>query len=522
MITTESGNTGRPFRSKKGRQILGSLRSSFDPVCLFSGLILFFIVPTFLFFSVENQKGIDLSLARISVGALLRNKIVKQATRQRPSNPYELKYGANHTVTIDEVVDVLSAFLTGLRDKWSQRQENSYTYHDVWYDYHAVAVEHLIPFDAYYLAHMPTRRDDDSIFVSMASYRDEYCMETLEGAYSNSENPAQLNIGIVQQNCNKDCMSGVLENGRTEPVPADPDCYTLFCATALGQPHCDEGRVRVLRVEESESMGPFAARYFASKLWGGESWMLQIDSHMTFAEHWDTQSITMLKNAPSTKPIISHYPPQVGFDFIKGSREATTRVCGPTFSGSQVETQIIRFEVEAEDRIFNVTPRFAPFVAAGYFVAHSGILQEVPFDPMMPWVFMGEEIIMSSRAWTHGYDIFSPTHAVVAHRYVRNHKPKYWETVGRRFWDGIDTPLGDLVVNRVKYQLGYPESARDMIQTKSVLTAVEKYSMGKVRPLKDYIKIIGLDVVRKEVTITHWCETGQPPEYAKNLTYLYN
>ena len=81
---------------------------------------------------------------------------------------------------------------------------------------------------------------------------------------------------------------------------------------------------------------------------------------------------------------------------------------------------------------------------------------------------MGEEIIMSARFWTHGYDIFSPTTSVVGHIYVRRHKPKFWEAVGRLYWVGIHNPLSALVLQRVKTQLKYPESARDMIQTKSV------------------------------------------------------
>ena len=46
---------------------------------------------------------------------------------------------------------------------------------------------------------------------------------------------------------------------------------------------------------------------------------------------------------------------------------------------------------------------------------------------------MGEEIIMSTRLWTSGYDIFSPSQAVVGHIYVRRHKPKFWESVSYQF-----------------------------------------------------------------------------------------
>ena len=56
---------------------------------------------------------------------------------------------------------------------------------------------------------------------------------------------------------------------------------------------------------------------------------------------------------------------------------------------------------------------------------------QVPFDPLLPWIFMGEEISMSARLWTSGYDIFSPTTNVLNHYYVRRHYPKFWESVNR-------------------------------------------------------------------------------------------
>jgi hypothetical protein len=78
-----------------------------------------------------------------------------------------------------------------------------------------------------------------------------------------------------------------------------------------------------------------------------------------------------------------------------------------------------------------------------------------------------------------------------------------------------------LVLNRIKYQLGYPESAKDMILNKSILTAVEQYSMGTERPLEEYLRLVGLNMERKEVTYTEWCETGQPPPGFEKYKHLY-
>ena len=49
---------------------------------------------------------------------------------------------------------------------------------------------------------------------------------------------------------------------------------------------------------------------------------------------------------------------------------------------------------------------------------------DVPFDPYLPFLFMGEESILSARFWTNGYDIFAPIHDVCAHDYVRKESSK--------------------------------------------------------------------------------------------------
>ena len=80
--------------------------------------------------------------------------------------------------------------------------------------------------------------------------------------------------------------------------------------------------------------------------------------------------------------------------------------------------------------------------------------------------------------------------------------------VGRDFSPNVHNPLQGMVIDRIKYQLGYPESAKDMIAAKSLLTAVEQYSMGTERPLSEYMDIVGLNMMTKEITLTKWCREG--------------
>jgi hypothetical protein len=126
-------------------------------------------------------------------------------------------------------------------------------------------------------------------------------------------------------------------------VEPDVDCYKAFCE-AEGKEICARGQVRVLNIDEPESLGPYAARYFASKLWLGEQWFMQTDAHMTFAQNWDQTSVDMLQKCPSKKPVISHYPPADTADLDGMANEAASRLCGPIFATSDLESQIIRLE----------------------------------------------------------------------------------------------------------------------------------------------------------------------------------
>ena len=317
---------------------------------------------------------------------------------------------------LDEIITYLDSYIHQLHDALGEAKHA--TFEGVWQAYHDLTVKTLYPWDRQYLHRMPKRRMDGSVFLSLATYRDENCFNTITNAYSKAKYPEKLFVGMVQQNCHHDCKTGVLANVTIVDAPPDDDCYQLFCNSTLGRPICANRQVRVLDIDEPESLGPYAARFFASKLWYGESWFMQTDAHMTFATHWDDTSIRMLQKAPSPKPILSHYPPSETYDLDGKKDRPTSRLCGPVFAPSDLESQIVRLEgAGLYDTEKLEYPSFAPFTAAGYFVAHSDFLREVPFDPFLPWIFMGEEIIMSSRLWTAGYDIFAPNEAVVGHIY---------------------------------------------------------------------------------------------------------
>jgi Glycosyltransferase (GlcNAc) len=207
-------------------------------------------------------------------------------------------------LTISEITDYLSQWISQLHQHLQQSDFKKGKEQAIWTAFHNLTINTLYPWDQQYLQRMPLRRQDGSIFLSVASYRDENCLNTMLEAYRKAKDPNKLFVGLVQQNCQQDCYTGIMKDGksRLQPNP-DPDCHGDFCASAEGKPFCEAHQVRTLHIQESESLGPYMARYFASKLWNGEEWFMQVDSHMTFAQDWDAISIKGLKKAPSSKPV---------------------------------------------------------------------------------------------------------------------------------------------------------------------------------------------------------------------------
>jgi hypothetical protein len=60
-----------------------------------------------------------------------------------------------------------------------------------------------------------------------------------------------------------------------------------------------------------------------------------------------------------------------------------------------------------------------PFVGAGFQLSSADVLIDVPFDPKLDMLFVGEEILYSARLWTKGWDMFAPDMNLVWHHYNR-------------------------------------------------------------------------------------------------------
>ena len=293
---------------------------------------------------------------------------------------------------------------------------------------------------------------DDTIFVSIASYRDADCSMTVKDLFAKARRPERVFVGLCEQN------SG----------DAKEQC------TAPGFKH--HRNVRAVSIPSAEAKGPTFARYLCSTLYRGEAWYLQIDSHTRFVDGWDDLSISMARTCPSRKPVLTHYP----HDSKKNSlgESSVPILCKSKFNSDGIPT----FEaVVFSAKDFNGKPKPVPFVSGGFMFAPGTITTEVPFDPSLDHLFQGEEFLYSARLWTSGYDFFTPPKNVVMHEYYREGAPKYWNDIPT--WNASQKQS----VKKVRQILGFERPA---------LTGYA-YALGTARTMDAYLSFAGLDASRK-------------------------
>ena len=451
-------------------------------------------------------------------------------------------YSGKHP-TIAGISLILDKFLQAMHESNKQLATHGKELHrnEVHEAFVKLAQTHLAPFETTYRDKpiFPIR-DDDSVFISLASFRDHLLGDTLKGAFDQAKHPDKLFIGAIVQNCfglnpypgepGVQCRTGAQVVGKVHgrdqtkvsDAPPDRNGIEQFCTNPKYKPYCDKGHIRVLYLHENESLGPAMARYYASKLWGGESFFMQVDSHLEFYTHWDELYTNEVKSAKSfPKAVLSSYPP--GFQNENGGileREPTpgARLCTCSFSDSDVEAKIIRINSGVGYSGGEEHPTQIPFIAAGFFFTPAGFLVDVPFDPYMPWCFMGEEIMLSMRSWTHGWDIYAPRMNWIAHQYRpgRMGLPKFWGSVGRLFGrpgPGFSNQLQLRLIKRVKHLVGYKDCCtREKLTADGdelVLTDVEHYGFGDVRSREEYLNWANINVDANRCRSIKWCNNGE-------------
>ena len=290
----------------------------------------------------------------------------------------------------------------------------------------------------------------DAIYISIAAYRDPQLIPTVEDCLARAARPERLRFGICWQHSSEE----------------------------LALPWTGDSRFRILDVDWRSSQGACWARAELMKLYAGERYFLQLDSHHRFAADWDERAIDQLRRTGSPKPVLTTYAP--AFDPQKAD-ERTEMPTQMTFDRFTEDGIVLCRADELSHWQARDRPARARFLSAHFLFTIGEFVSEVPYDPEL--YFHGEEISLAVRAFTHGYDLFHPIETIVWHEHGREHQHKHW----------TDHLHGEVEI---------PWYLRDRRSLDKVQRLLERSQdsgagLGRVRAVEEYEAYAGLSFTRR-------------------------
>jgi hypothetical protein len=278
-----------------------------------------------------------------------------------------------------------------------------------------------------------------TIFISIASYRDSELINTIKDILINAEHPNNLRFGICFQ---------------------DDDINKL-------EEYVNDKRFKIINIHYSITKGCCWARSMVQKLYDNETYTLQLDSHHRFVKNWDTILIDMflnLKKDGVDKPLITTYLPS-----YNPNNDPQDRIMCPWSIklDKVIENNILLF---IPDYIMNhkelTKPIKGDFFSGHFSFTHGNFCNEIPYDDNL--YFIGEEINISLRSYTHGYEIYYPHILVAWHEYTRKHRTKHWDD-DKEWWkkDKKSKQYFSLFLN-------------------NDISLEEKFKLGKVKDISTY------------------------------------
>ena len=281
-----------------------------------------------------------------------------------------------------------------------------------------------------------------SVFVQIASYRDPQLVPTLRDMFAKADYPEYLNVCIAWQRSEVE----TLEEFSNHP------------------------QFKVLDIPHTESKGACWARNLIQQNYSGEEFTLQLDSHMRFAKGWDTELIKVyneLKAAGHKKPLLTAYLPSFDPDIHpEGTKNEAWQMNFDRFTSDG----IVLFSAGQIDSDYLAFPIPSRFYSAHFCFTSGDFCKEVPHDPNL--YFHGEEISISVRAYTWGYDMFHPVKSVIWHEYTRKNRTKHWDE-HLEWWHADKRSR-----QRVRVLLGMEEPKEQL--------DFGPYGLGPERTIRDY------------------------------------
>lgn len=316
-----------------------------------------------------------------------------------------------------------------------------------------------------------------TIFVGLPSYRDEWhCRNTLESIFGRAKYPGRIRVGVVDQ------LMVVEGQDHSCDLPIEP------CSEKPDQALCRyRKQIDVYEMDHTLAVGPTFSRHIVNRLYRGEYYALQITADTTFTKNWDVDIIDQWEETGNEMGVLTTY---LGDTF--GSIDETSGVllkksrivlCSATFEGTGHDRRLRHDYADQPDLLPGIKgiPQLQPFWSSSFSFSRGHFILTVPYDPKLPMVSKrDEEISMALRAFTHGYDFYTPARPVCFHSARSDDLKSFVEN--KDIYKGVEK----FSLRRLDDLLGLNEDetyARD---------ANELFGLGQGRPVSKFFTAFGI------------------------------
>ena len=301
-----------------------------------------------------------------------------------------------------------------------------------------------------------------TILVHLPAYREPELIPTIKSALENAELPERIHFGICRQFCEEDGFDNLDEYRKDD-------------------------RFKIYDMPYNESKGLATARAIINEeLLTDEDFVCQLDSHHRFNKNWDSTLIGWHEDLTSEghNPIIGGYLP-----YYNPFNDPDERVQEPWLSEAACfyphNTIFIRpTGVRGWKDLKKPYP--ARFLSGHFAFGTNQWAKDVKHDRDI--FFAGEELNLSVRSFTHGYDLFHPHKVVIWHATMREERAGklVWDDQSKRgddmWWKGNDSARA-----RIRQLIGVEDNGIDL----------GEYGLGNKRSLHDYEKYAGIHFKKK-------------------------
>ena len=302
----------------------------------------------------------------------------------------------------------------------------------------------------------------ERILIHLPAYREPELVPTIKSALENAEFPERLVFGICRQFNPEDGFDNVDE-------------------------FRNDKRFKIKDIPYLEAKGlPYARAVINEELLDDEEFVVQLDSHHRFSKNWDSTLIGWYYTLKQEgyNPLICGYLP-----YYNPFKDPEQRVQEPWLSEAASfyphGTIFIRPTGIPNWRELE-KPFPARFLSGHFAFGPNKWAKDVRHDPNI--FFSGEELNLSVRSFTHGYDMFHPHRTIIWHATMREERSGMlvWDDQSKR-GESMWHTQQDIGRSRIRQLLGVEEGGHDLTG----------YGLGTERTVRDYEKYAGIHFKRK-------------------------